>query len=217
MSTLLTSLTKMTDETVETYEYAAQRYHERHPDTFWLKELAYFKEHVPGNKVVDIGCGTGRDAVALIREHFDYLGVDGAEGMLKIARKRVPQGEFRKLNFYELAELPAGFYDGFWAAAALLHVPKNRVVTVLKNLKNLLKEGGIGFISVKKKVGEFDEGLIKEDKYEGRGRYFSFYTMAEFAAKIDESGLLSINSWEYIEDDEDKTKWLCFFVKKESS
>ena len=66
--------------------------------------------------------------------------------------------DFYKLNF------PSGSFDGFWASASLLHIPKNKIHQVLSDIKNIIKPNGIGFISLKQKT-HLGAGLITEDKY----------------------------------------------------
>lgn len=55
--------------------------------------------------VVDLGCGSGLWAQQLKKAHYDVLGVDISESMIRIARKRVPDAEFRVGSLYK-AEIP---------------------------------------------------------------------------------------------------------------
>ncbi len=60
---------------------------------------------VTNGLVVDLGCGTGLWAEALVRSGYDVLGTDISPAMIDIARKRVPTGEFRAGSFLGM-ELP---------------------------------------------------------------------------------------------------------------
>lgn len=199
------------EKNTETYDKIAAGYSSTHFDHFWVEEFAFFKKNISGNKVIDIGCGAGRDASVFVENNFDYTGIDASAGMLKVAAERVLLGKFIKSDFSSIG-FSEGFFDGFWAAASLLHVPKKEIFNVFRELKRITKVGGIGFISVKEKNG-IDEGLIQENKYGGISRYFSFYTKDEFKKLLEESGFTVLKIMTHMENDEQKTNWLCYFVK----
>ena len=179
---------------VKTYDRIAPYYAKANFGPFWKREFPIFKKLIKGKKVVDLGCGAGRDAVIFLKHKFDYLGVDISKGMLAEARKRAPKGKFKAMDLYKL-KLPKESFDGFWASASLLHIPKKKIVNVLKSARALLREGGIGFISVKKKKKLGEEILIK-DMYEGRvknaKRFFANYTKSEFKTILEKSGFTVI-------------------------
>lgn len=197
-------------KTIETYDRIAKRFSDSHFDTsFWKKEFGIFKKLMRGKKVIDIGCGAGRDAVLFMKHNFDYIGIDASAGMLREARKRVRGGKFVKMDFYELKFSPSVF-DGFWAAASILHIPKSKVTKVLCNIRQILKPGGIGFISLKEKRS-LDEGVVRESRHDGIQRYFSFYRKGEFLRFLKAANFKVVKSHTLKEGD---TNWLCYFVKK---
>ena len=55
--------------------------------------------------VVDLGCGSGLWAHALVDADYDVLGIDISAAMIDIARQRVPEGDFRPGSFLQ-ATLP---------------------------------------------------------------------------------------------------------------
>lgn len=199
--------------TLKTYNKIAPKFSKLHFKPFWIKEFKYFKKIVPGKKVVDIGCGAGRDAAVFVKNGFDYLGIDASTGMLRVASKRVKKGDFKKMDYYNLS-LPSKTFDGFWAAASLLHIPKNKINKVLKSLGKVLQGDGVGFISVKEKT-KIDEGLLPDKRYNKLGRFFSFYKKSEFRKilKINKFEILKVMEHKELEKDR-ITNWLCFFVKK---
>ena len=145
-------------------------------------------------------------------EKYKYTGTDASQSMLDIARKNVPNGEFKVMDFYNL-DFPEKSFDGFWAAASLLHVPKNEIPEVLKGIKRIIKDNGIGFISLKLK-DSLDEGVIKENKRDiSTERYFSFYADGEFNKILEKTGFKVIEETRVQENDERKQMWLCYFVK----
>jgi len=100
-------------------------------------------------------------------------------------------------------DFPAGEFDGFWAAAVLLHIPKERIDEALKKIKKVVKPSGVGFISVKQGEGE------KTD--EATGRWFAYYGQDEFTDVLRKNGYKVLEAG--IRPTEGETTWLTFFVK----
>jgi ubiquinone/menaquinone biosynthesis C-methylase UbiE len=199
--------------TIDAYNKIADDFHQRNAVSILNKEYDIFSEFEGDNKnIVEIGCGTGRDAVELIKRGFEYVGIDASEEMLKIAQKRAPDAKFRVGDFYKL-DFPAESFDGFWAAAAFLHVPKSEIDLVIAEAKRILKPHGIGFITVKEKT-TMDEGIIEEAKGGGIQRYFAFYDQDEFKEILERNGFEILKIMRQQEDDKIKTRWVEFFVKK---
>lgn len=199
----------------KTYDKIATGYHRTHLRHFWVREFPIFKKMIRGRKVVDLGCGTGRDARVFVKNRFDYTGIDISKGIVEIAKKYVPKGKFQVMDLYHL-KLPKESFDGFWASASLLHIPKRRVVKVLRSVRQLLKKDGVGFISLKEKK-DASEAVISQNIYGGRiKRFFAFYTRPEFEKILEKCGFKVIKSTiKYWKPDD--TIWLCFFVKKEKA
>lgn len=177
------------------------------------KEYEIFQKLLNGRKVIlEIGCGTGRDAVELINRGFNYTGIDASEGMLKLAKQQVPMGTFLIGDFYNL-DLQSNSFDAFWAVASFLHVPKTDISIVLQEARRILNHDGIGFIAMKEKT-VMEEGVIEEAKVGGIQRFFAFYTQEEFSTILDTNGFKIIEKVIEIEKDPQAHKWLGFFVKK---
>jgi SAM-dependent methyltransferase len=68
-------------------------------------------QHVKGKRGLDFGCGTGRSTRFLVGLGFDAIGVDIAEDMLKQARVRDPQGDYRLLGDGRLRQLGDMVFD----------------------------------------------------------------------------------------------------------
>lgn len=198
-------------KTIQTYNKIASGYSATHFKHFWVQEFNFYKSIIGSKKVIDLGCGAGRDASVFVENGFDYTGIDASEGMLKVAKKRVPKGKFLQMDFKKTT-FKNGEFDGFWASASFLHIPKKDVFEVLQEAKRITKNGGIGFISIKEKTG-VDEGLIEENKYGGISRYFAFYSQDEFKNLLEQNGFSIIKTSVHTEEDEQKTNWLCYFVR----
>jgi ubiquinone/menaquinone biosynthesis C-methylase UbiE len=86
------------------------------PVAHHVVELAMLQ---PGERVLDIGTGTGTAAAAALGEGRSVVGIDGAPGMLELARQRVHGASFAQMDFNELT-FPAGSFDVILASHALL-------------------------------------------------------------------------------------------------
>ncbi|HUB93968.1 MAG TPA: class I SAM-dependent methyltransferase, partial [Verrucomicrobiae bacterium] len=109
-------------KTIATYDRTASHWTATHMIVNdWEQDAAKFKQFLPKGRVLEVGCGGGRDAAELLRLGYEYYGTDASKGMVEAARSEVPNGTFEVRSLYDLAELGQRF-DGFWACAVLLHV-----------------------------------------------------------------------------------------------
>ena len=196
-------------KTLEAYHKLSSYYATTHANPLFVAMFKIFRQRIHGRRVIDLGCGTGRDAILFLQNGFDYLGIDVSSAMLREARKRVKGGNFRRMDLYHL-NFPANSFDGFWASASLLHITQRRIRKVLRSIRQLLKPGGVGFISLKAKT-TISEGVIHQDLCGGVDRFFAFYTKAEFGALLREAGYRILETRSFHED---ATKWRCFFVAR---
>lgn len=207
---------KYNRDTLKTYDKISRDYADiNYQPEFWFDEFEIFKKMLPGNKILDIGCGTGRDAILFTMRGYDYLGIDASTGMLKVAKTKAPNAKFMKADFYSLNGKFKNF-DGFWAAASILHVPKNKVKSVLKSFRKTIKDNGAGFISLKPKLNSLDEQILPDKRYKNSMRFFAYYTKPEFKKLLNESGFRVIKATEKLELPDNKN-WLCFFLKRNNT
>lgn len=193
------------EQTIGYYNNAAEAWsvaHGGHEEaSYWQGEMQRFHELLPTGKVLEIGSGAGKDASALIAMGYDYTGTDASAGLIKVASKRNPQAKFRNIAVHDL-DFPKHEFDGFWTAATLLHIPKDKIDEALQKIKSQVKPGGVGFITMKEGTGE------KEDPE--TGRWFAYYSKDEFQQVLEKNG------YKVIEEKSrkgEKDWWLCFWVK----
>ena len=118
-----------------------------------------FAESLPSEcrKILDLGCGSGRDSMYFIEEGFDVTAVDGSEALCELAKIEIGQ-EVQNIRFEELEF--DNVFDGVCACASLLHVSKNDIEDVLNKLYDSLKKNGILYASFK--YGESDEIITQK-------------------------------------------------------
>lgn len=126
----------------------------------------------PGARVLDFGCGSGRDAKHFLEAGFAVDAVDGSPELCRIASELTGL-PVRCMRFEELSA--QSIYDGIWACSSILHVPSRQLLALLAKMAAALKPGGVVYTSFK--LGEF-EGVRN-------GRYFSDFTPESFARLLD--------------------------------
>ena len=99
-----------------------------------------------GARVLELGCGGGRDAARIRERGFAIDATDGVPAMVKKANERFDLGA-RVMRFDELAAREA--YDAVWAHACLLHVARADLPDVLAAIRTALKPGGWHYASYK--------------------------------------------------------------------
>ena len=153
-------------------------------------------------KILDAGCGSGRDTIAFLNKGYDVYAIDASSVMCEIASQNTGI-EVRCISFEELTG--SAVYDGIWACASLLHVKRSNLSEVLKNLHRLLKPNGVLYASFK--YGEYER--------EKDGRYFNDLNeaLAEKYFSKDYSVLEMFMNNDH-RDDRSEELWLNILAKK---
>ena len=116
------------------------------PGTYYLAYRGLpeiISAHVKGRKAIDFGCGTGRSTRFLKKIGFEAIGVDISEDMLKQARARDPEGDYRLIEDGGLHQLQARVYDLVLSVFTFDNIPTmEKKVTLFRDLGRLLKNEG---------------------------------------------------------------------------
>lgn len=116
----------------------------------------------PGARILELGCGGGQDSAALLDMGFDVTPSDGTPEMAAVAEQRLGR-PVQVLRFEEIDEIAR--YDGIWASACLLHVPRTDLADVLTRIRVALRTGGLFYASYKAGTAE---GLDRFGRYYNR-------------------------------------------------
>ena len=158
------------------------------------KFLKYLKT---GAAILDAGCGSGRDSVVFKQLGYHVTAMDASPEICKEAEKVLGQKVICK-TFEELDD--ENVYDGIWACASLLQVPKVRMREVLYCLKCALKDDGILYASFK--YGD-EEKIVN-------GRFFSYYNERSLRVLMGKNGfeILELFVTQDVRMDRREEKWV---------
>lgn len=195
----------MTDKTLNYYNENAQSFAFGTVSVKFTEVQDKFLEKLnPDAYILDFGCGAGRDTKYFLSRGYQVDAVDGSEQLCRIASEYTGI-KVRQMLFQELDEKEK--YDGIWACASILHLPKKQLREVLKNMYAALKSKGWIYTSFK--YGEF-EG-------EWNGRYFTDFTTDTFKDFIhDMHGLKIEEQWitRDVRPGRGEEKWLNLLLQK---
>lgn len=173
---------------------------------FWGDNFDFFYDLLPKGRLLEIGCGAGRDAQELIEFGYDYTGTDVSDGQLVEARKNNPGAHFEQTSLYDL-DFPEPF-DGFWCAAVLIHVPKDRIPEALQAITRNIVPKAIGFIAMKEGDGE---ELEKKEELNGAEFLYAYWQDNEFRKVLEENGLEILRQARVPMSE--RTKWLTYHIR----
>ena len=112
------------------------------------KETVALAQPAAGEKVLDVGCGTGTDAIALrakVGHRGEVVGIDAAPEMIAVARdKATKQGadiDFR-VGLIEEIPFPDDCFDLVLSSFMLHHLPDDLKRKGLAEIRRVLKPGG---------------------------------------------------------------------------
>jgi SAM-dependent methyltransferase len=149
------------EETLQFYRSNAQSYAD------WAKApSARLKDFLalvpPGGSILELGCGAGNHSAEMLAAGFTLRATDGSPEMAEIASRRLGH-PVETMRFDQLSSQEA--YDGVWASACLLHVPRDELADILGRIRRALKPEGVFYASFK--VGE-------GDGRDNLGRYYNY-------------------------------------------
>lgn len=192
-------------ETIKYYNINAQRFC---ADTLIVNFTATqnrFLSHLPAtSRILDFGCGSGRDTKAFLEQGYQVDAIDGSEELCKLASQYTGI-EVRHMFFQELSAVSE--YDGIWACSSILHLTREELSEVMRRMITALKPNGIIYTSFK--YGTFAG--------ERSGRYFTDMTEETFADFIRNIKELQVEE-EWVSADvrpgRSEEKWLNLILRK---
>ena len=138
----------------------------------------------PPYRILDLGCGPGRDLVTFRGLGHVVVGLDGCPEFVAMARA-VSGCEVWQQDMLAMTLPPASF-DGVFANAVLFHVPSRALPGVLDRLHAALKPDGVLLASNPR--GQDEEGFVE-------GRYACFYSFDSWLRLVSRSGFALVDHY----------------------
>ncbi len=147
-----------------------------------------------GGRILDVGCGSGRDLHALIEAGFDAEGVDACEALLREANGRYPAlaDRIRRDSLPDLGTVQDASFDGILCWAVLMHVPAERLFDTLFKLRRVLRPGGRLLISTPLQGPPVDA----EKHRDPDGRLFNEVPPEQFQFLFEKVGFRQTHRWD---------------------
>ena len=156
-----------TNRTIEYYNTNADRYSEVTRKADMSDIYKRFEKNLkPGCRILDLGCGSGRDSKYFLDKGYKVVSLDASEAMCRktqeLTGKAAVHMRIEDMNY-------ENEFDAVWACASLLHVAKSDMHKILEKAMKALKVGGVLYASWK---------YGKSEQTRNDGRTFANYTEA---------------------------------------
>lgn len=191
--------------TVAAYDAIAEDYRARWGETDPLVEAkeALARRLSSRARVLDVGCGPGRDLAWFAGRGFEAIGLDRSAAMLAAATRVAPtvRADARRIPLRDAC------LDAWWASASLLHLPTDEIWRALAELHRVSRPQAVGFVAVKE-----GEGAGLEPVGDGaRARYVRYWAARDLDAALWTAGWQLDKAW-HSADALGRHPWLSRFV-----
>ncbi len=180
-------LDRIARATLEHYDRRAQDFWRGTKDHDVSQNIDELLRHLEGKapfRILDLGCGPGRDLKALASLGHIAVGLEGSKRFAAMARQ-YSHCEVLEQDLLRL-DLPQESFDGVFANAVLFHVPSQELPRVLQELRTSLKPRGVLFSS--NPHGDNQEGWT-------RGRYGAFHDWNTWRRFMKEAGFEELDHY----------------------
>ena len=165
-------------------------------DEYDRAEPTYFAHVVtlsnPDARILDVGCGTGRDVARLRERGRDAIGVDRSAEMIEAGRKRygLPELALRVDTLPDLATIRTGQFDVVICAAVLQHIEEESLLDALYRLRSLVAPGGFLVLSIP------EQYPLKDTALDHSNRLFHLRPPEQYTFFLERLGLTRIVSYD---------------------
>ncbi|MBN2794532.1 MAG: class I SAM-dependent methyltransferase, partial [Clostridia bacterium] len=157
----------------------------------------------PSGKLLDLGCGSGRDSNYFSKMGYEVVSVDGSWKMVEHCKNILTNEVI--LSTFE-AYVPQSEFDGIWASASLLHVKKEHVKEIMVKYIRYLKVNGVFYCSFKSDQVDFEED----------GRFFTCFTLEEMEILLHNIPHIKVLTLKYSKSLQNRGfRWLNIILQKQ--
>ena len=162
--------------------------------------------------LLEIGCGSGRDAGFMYQNGYNILAIDGSREMIAEAKRCHPElaGRLEVVKIPDELRFEPSSFDGVYSIATLMHLEKDMIDQTIEKIAKMMKLGAKFFFSVSVQRDDVDD-QGKDEK----GRHFTTMSKDEWV-KCCEKHRLQLERSEITGDglDRDGVVWLTCVVRK---
>lgn len=190
---------------VEFYNNNAEEFFNNTVNADMSATYSLFEENLSDidGEILDLGCGSGRDAKHFIDKGYKVTALDLSPVLAEKASKYIGQqviiGDMKDLDYKDR-------FIGIWACASLLHLTEDEVFETIKRCHKALKKDGVLYASFK----------YGENNYEKDGRSFTCFTKDKFLNLIEGLDFYYRATFETgdVRPGRENEKWLNVILKK---
>ncbi|MDD3170479.1 MAG: class I SAM-dependent methyltransferase [Candidatus Pacebacteria bacterium] len=213
------------DKLKEDYNKIAEKYSQVR-EKEWREMEFLFDSISENDKVLDLGCGSGRFYPLFEKRKADYYGIDFSAKMIEIAKEKYSRVRFWLGTGFSLA-FEYDFFDKVYVIAVLHHVPSKELrLKFLEEAKRVLKNKGRLVLTVwdlkeKQKFSFFknknlDQGDILLPWYGAEDCYFHKFSLRELEELASAAGLKIIEKGEIMVGERPYTNFYLICEKNEA-
>ena len=167
---------------------------------------------IPKSKILDIGCGSGRDLQILKTMGFDVRGVDPCKEFVDIIKQNKQDLQDKVIvdSLPNLAQTDDNEFDGVLCTAVLMHLPEEQLFDASFAIRRVLKENGRLLLSIPLE----DKTVDPKTNRDKRGRLFNGITPENLQLIFERIGFKLINRWQNDDSfNRDYRKWVTMLFK----
>ncbi|MBI2624834.1 MAG: class I SAM-dependent methyltransferase [Candidatus Nealsonbacteria bacterium] len=195
------------NKTTQDYNLIAEDFSSKRKEPWPEIKFLFDNYIIPGEKVLDLGCGNGRFSAFVKDKKADYFGTDASERLIAIAKRNYPGVSFQAADAFNLP-FPSNFFNKVYIIAVLHHIPsKDKRLRFLDEAKRVLKPGGLLVLAVWEPHGlnesllllkyaifkllglsKLDFGDVFEPWGKKTNRYYHLFSKKELISLLKEAG-----------------------------
>jgi SAM-dependent methyltransferase len=123
-----------------------------------MPRIAAFLKARKARRVLDLGCGSGRNFFYLDRFGFDVAGIDIASAGIRAIRKRLKRTDARVGDIYKPLPYPHASFDAVISVQVLQHSTAPSIKRAIQEMHRILRPGGVIFVTV---GGRISKGKVR--------------------------------------------------------
>lgn len=209
------------DISVQRFDEFAEEFASRFADVSgYADSIGYFCGLISTEspRILELGCGPG-NVTRLLKLRFPecrITAIDLAPQMIEIARKQLPEVDFRVMDVRDISSVPEKF-DAVMCSFCLPFLSKADAAKLIADCADRLVSGGVLYVSTME--GNEERAGFETTNFSGDAEiYFNYYRQRDLEEAFAQSGfeIRRIKLQDYIEPDSSVTTDMIFISEKKN-